>query len=341
MKVLVTGDQGYIGSVLVKMLQEKGYEVFGLDVGYFAENKLESCLENYPRVSKDVRDVVLEDLENIDAIIHLAGLSNDPLGEFNPSLTHEINTHASIRLAELAKKAGVKRFIFSSSQSMYGISELDSELDEDNSEKNPVTAYASAKWDAEQALNSMSCREFIVTSFRPSTVFGASPRLRCDIVFNNLVASAYTTGRIEIMSDGTPWRPVVHIKDVSNAFISGLEAPEDIISARSFNVGINDGNYSVRDLAEAASRSVPNSELVFTGEHQDSRTYKVSFERILTDLEGYYKPEWDLDRGGSELVEMFKRINFTERQFRGRETIRLKQLIYLTESNKIDTNFRY
>jgi nucleoside-diphosphate-sugar epimerase len=341
MKVLVTGDQGYIGSVLVKMLQEKGYEVFGLDVGYFAENKLESCLENYPRVSKDVRDVVLEDLENIDAIIHLAGLSNDPLGEFNPSLTHEINTHASIRLAELAKKAGVKRFIFSSSQSMYGISELDSELDEDNSEKNPVTAYASAKWDAEQVLNSMSCREFIVTSFRPSTVFGASPRLRCDIVFNNLVASAYTTGRIEIMSDGTPWRPVVHIKDVSNAFISGLEAPEDIISGRSFNVGIKDGNYSVRDLAEAASRSVPNSELVFTGEHQDSRTYKVSFERILTDLEGYYKPEWDLDRGGSELVEMFKRINFTERQFRGKETIRLKQLINLTESNKIDTNFRY
>lgn len=341
MKVLVTGDQGYIGSVLVKMLQEKGYEVYGLDVGYFAENKLESCLEGYSRVSKDVRDVVLEDLEGIDAIIHLAGLSNDPLGEFNPSLTHEINTRASIRLAELAKKAGVKRFIFSSSQSMYGISELDSELDEDNSEKNPVTAYASAKWDAEQALNSMSCREFIVTSFRPSTVFGASPRLRCDIVFNNLVASAYTTGRIEIMSDGTPWRPVIHIKDVSNAFISGLEAPEDIISARSFNVGINDGNYSVRDLAEAASRSVPNSELVFTGEHQDSRTYKVSFERILTDLEGYYKPEWDLDRGGSELVEMFKRINFTERQFRGRETIRLKQLIYLTESNKIDTNFRY
>ena len=341
MKVLVTGDQGYIGSVLVKMLQEKGYEVFGLDVGYFAENKLESCLENYPRVSKDVRDVVLEDLENIDAIIHLAGLSNDPLGEFNPSLTHEINTHASIRLAELAKKAGVKRFIFSSSQSMYGISELDSELDEDNSEKNPVTAYASAKWDAEQVLNSMSSKDFIVTTFRPSTVFGASPRLRCDIVFNNLVASAYTTGRIEIMSDGTPWRPVVHIKDVSNAFISGLEAPEDIISGRSFNVGIKNGNYSVRDLAEAANRSVPNSELVFTGEHQDSRTYKVSFERILTDLEGYYKPEWDLDRGGSELVEMFKRINFTERQFRGKETIRLKQLINLTESNKIDTNFRY
>ena len=172
-------------TTVVQKLQEKGYEVYGLDVGYFAENKLESCLEGYSRVSKDVRDVVLEDLEGIDAIIHLAGLSNDPLGEFNPSLTHEINTRASIRLAELAKKAGVKRFIFSSSQSMYGISELDSELDEDNSEKNPVTAYASAKWDAEQALNSMSCREFIVTSFRPSTVFGASPRLRCDIVFNN------------------------------------------------------------------------------------------------------------------------------------------------------------
>tara|TARA_Y100000748_G_scaffold234631_1_gene198562 strand:- start:145 stop:1170 length:1026 start_codon:yes stop_codon:yes gene_type:complete len=341
MKVLVTGDQGYIGSVLVEILHEKGYEVSGLDVGYFEENKLEKCLEGYSRSSKDVRDIVLQDLEGLDAIIHLAGLSNDPLGEFTPSLTHEINTNASIKLAELAKKAGVSRFIFSSSQSMYGISELDSELDEDDSEKNPVTAYAAAKWDAEQTLNSMSSDDFVVTSYRPSTVFGASPRLRCDIVFNNLVASAYTTGRIEIMSDGTPWRPVVHVKDVSSAFISGLEAPKEIISGKSFNVGINEGNYTVRDLAEAANRSVPNSELVFTGEHQDSRTYKVSFNRILTDLKDYYKPEWDLDKGGRELVDMFDRIKFTENQFRGRETVRLKQLIHLTESNKIDSNFRF
>ena len=230
MKVLVTGDQGYIGSVLVKVLDEKGYEVSGLDVGYFEENKLEKCMQGYSRLSKDVRDVVIEDLEGFDSIIHLAGLSNDPLGEFTPSLTHEINTNASVKLAKLAKKAGVSRFIFSSSQSMYGVSELDSELDEDNSEKNPVTAYAAAKWDAEQALNSMSSDNFIVTSFRPSTVFGASPRLRCDIVFNNFVACAYTTGKIEIMSDGSPWRPVVHVKDVSNAFIAGLEAPVEIIA---------------------------------------------------------------------------------------------------------------
>jgi nucleoside-diphosphate-sugar epimerase len=323
------------------MLQEKGYEVFGLDVGYFAENKLESCLENYPRVSKDVRDVVLEDLGNIDAIIHLAGLSNDPLGEFNPSLTHEINTHASIRLAELAKKAGVKRFIFSSSQSMYGISELDSELDEDNSEKNPVTAYASAKWDAEQVLNSMSCREFIVTSFRPSTVFGASPRLRCDIVFNNLVASAYTTGRIEIMSDGTPWRPIVHIKDVCSAFIAGIEAPAVIVSARAFNVGVPNGNFTVRDIAEAAQNAVPGCELVFTGEHSDPRTYKVCFDRIHNELGDYFKPEWNLEEGGKELMNFFKAINFSEDMFRGRKTVRLMQVSHLIERGFVDNNLRF
>ena len=341
MRVLVTGDQGYIGSVLVGVLQDKGYKVTGLDVGYFCENLLDKDLDNYPRITKDIRDIEPVDLEDVDAIIHLAALSNDPLGEFSPKLTHEINTFGSINLAECARTAGVKRFIFSSSQSMYGISNLDNELDEDNSQKNPVTAYASAKWDAEQALSKMNSEDFIVTSFRPSTVFGASPRLRCDIVFNNLVASAYTTGKIEIMSDGTPWRPVVHVKDVCKAFIAGLEAPSSKVSAKSFNVGILNGNFTVRDLAEAANRSVPNSKLVFTGEHQDSRTYKVSFDRILTDLNEYYNPDWDLDRGGKELVDFFDNINFTEEQFRSRQTIRLKQLMYLSNKGIIDNSLRF
>ena len=341
MRVLVTGDQGYIGSVLVGVLQDKGYEVSGLDVGYFSDNLLDKGLDNYPRITKDVRDIVPLDLEGIEAIIHLAALSNDPLGEFSPKLTHEINNFGSINLAECARIAGVKRFIFSSSQSMYGISKLDNELDEDSSQKNPVTAYASAKWDAEQALNKMNSDDFVVTSFRPSTVFGASPRLRCDIVFNNLVASAYTTGKIEIMSDGTPWRPVVHVKDVCKAFIAGLEAPSSIVSAKAFNVGILNGNFTIRDLAEAANRSVPNSQLVFTGEHRDSRTYKVSFNRILTDLNDYYNPDWDLDRGGKELVDFFDNINFTEAQFRSRQTIRLKQLMYLSNKGIIDNSFRF
>ncbi|MBT6470986.1 MAG: SDR family oxidoreductase, partial [Candidatus Marinimicrobia bacterium] len=222
----------------------------------------------------------------------------------------------------------------------YGVSDTSSELDEDNSEKNPVTAYAIAKWNAEQQLHSMITDDFVVTSFRPSTVFGASPRLRCDIVFNNLVACAYTTGKIEIMSDGTPWRPVVHIKDVCSAFIAGVEAPSTIVSGKAFNVGIPNGNFTVRDIAEAAQRSVPGSELIFTGEHTDPRTYRVSFNRILSELKDYYKPKWDLDMGGKELVEMFDRIGFTEKQFRGKETIRLQQLFYLKDNNVIDDTFR-
>ena len=244
-------------------------------------------------------------------------------------------------MAKLAKETGVKRFIFASSQSMYGISDTDEELNEDDSHKNPVTAYAKAKWDAEQKIQELCSDEFTVTSFRPSTVFGASPRLRCDIVFNNLVACAFTTGKIEILSDGTPWRPVVHVKDVCSAFISGLEAPENIIKKRSFNVGIPDGNFSVRDLAIAAQASVPGSELKFTGEHgSDSRTYRVSFERILTELRDYYKPEWDLLKGGKELVNFFEETKFTEDDFRGRTCIRLQQLNWLIDNNSIDAKFR-
>ena len=181
-----------------------------------------------------------------------------------------------------------------------GISKTDAELDEDLSEKNPLTSYARTKWDAECELKRMTDKEFNVTCFRPSTVFGASPRLRCDIVYNNLVGCAYSTGRIEILSDGTPWRPVVHVHDVSNAFIAGLEAPLSLVSGESFNVGIPNGNFTVRNLAEAAQRSVPGCELVFTGEHgNDSRSYQVSFRKILTQLKDYFKPEWDLNRGGS------------------------------------------
>ena len=339
MKILVTGDRGYIGATLVPMLRKK-YEVIGYDSGYFSENLLEQFDEDYIKITKDIRDISREDLEEVDGIIHLAGLSNDPLGEFSPKLTEEINYSGTIRLAEMAKDIGVSRFVYASSQSMYGVSDTSNELDEDDSEKNPVTAYAIAKWKAEQQLHSMSTDNFVVTSLRPSTVFGASPRLRCDIVFNNLVACAYTTGKIEIMSDGSPWRPVVHIKDVCSAFIAGLEAPSVLVSGEAFNVGTPNGNFTVRDIAEAAQRSVPGSELIFTGEHTDPRTYRVSFKKILTELKDYYRPEWDLDMGGIELVEFFNRIGFTEEQFRGRETIRLKQLTYLKDTSRIDSSFR-
>ena len=340
MKIMVTGDQGYIGSVLVPTLLEKGYDVVGFDSGYFSNNLLTDYQDSYPKVTNDLRDITSENLEGVEGVIHLAGLSNDPLGEFSPKLTQDINFSGTIRFAKMAREANVKRFVYASSQSMYGISNTDVELDEDDSEKNPVTAYATAKWDAEQELRTMTSEEFVVTSFRPSTVFGASPRLRCDIVFNNLVSCAYTTGKIEIMSDGTPWRPIVHVKDVCSAFIAGIEAPASIVSGRAFNVGIKAGNYTVREIAEAAQRAVKGSQLIFTREHSDPRTYRVSFKRILSELKDYYKPEWNLDRGGKELTALFDKINFKEEQFRGRYTVRLKQLQYLKKTGRLDDSLR-
>lgn len=341
MKVLLTGDRGYVGSVLSKILVDKGYEVKGYDSGLFEKNSLKKPFDNYETIIKDIRDLNQDDLKDIDAVIHLAGLSNDPLGELSPHLTEEINFNSTINLVNLSKKSGVKRFIYASSQSMYGISDTKDELDEDDSEKNPVTSYAIAKWKAEQKINTLSNDHFTITSFRPSTVFGASPRLRCDIVFNNLVACAYTTGKIEIKSDGSPWRPVVHVQDVCSAFIAGLEAPKEKVEGRSFNVGIENGNFTVKELAIAAQNAVPGSELTFTNEHgEDSRTYKVSFNRILEELSDFYKPRWNLDRGGKELVNFFKEVNFTEEDFRGRKCIRLKQLQFLQDNDLIDPDLK-
>ena len=339
--VLLTGDRGYIGSVLGPLLQGRGYRVTGLDVGYFAECLLRPSPVSYRQVTADVRDVGPEIFEGVDAVIHLAGLSNDPLGDFDEHLTDEINRDATIRLARLAKERGVRRFVYASSQSMYGISASDAEQDEDNSEKRPLTAYARTKWESECAIKELAGGGFTVVCFRPSTVFGASPRLRCDIVYNNLVACAYTTGRIEIKSDGTPWRPVVHVRDVGSAFMAGLEAPESLVQGRSYNIGIPDGNFTVRQLAEAAQRAVPGSTLKFTGEHGgDSRTYRVGFNRILTELKDYFRPEWDLDRGGREPVAMFKEVGFTEEQFRGPTCVRLSQLRRLMSSGALSADLR-
>lgn len=340
MKILVTGNLGYIGCVLTDILIKKGYEIVGLDTNYY---ELISFLPRSSRkieqIKKDIREISKDDFKGVNAVIHLAALSNDPIGELNPQLTYDINYQSTIRLAQIAKETGIKRFIYASSQSMYGISETDEELEEDSSKKNPITAYAKTKWEAELKLKDLATDNFLVVCFRPSTVFGASPKLRCDIVFNNLVACAYTTGKIEIKSDGTPWRPVVHVKDVCSAFISGLEAPETLVANESFNVGIENGNYTVRDLAEAAQRAVQGSTLSFTGEHgKDSRTYKVSFKKILTQLKDYFKPAWDLDRGGKELVDFFSKVKFSEEDFRGRRCNRLSQIKHLKDLGRLDEN---
>ena len=342
MKILVTGNMGYIGAVLVDMLLERSYEVVGYDIDYYYGCELYEFNQSISQIRKDIRDVEIEDLEGIDAVIHLAALSNDPLGEFSPKLTEDINLKATLRLAGFAKQAGVKRFIYSSSQSMYGISNTQEELDEDTSDKNPITTYARTKWEAECGLKKLNSDDFTVDCFSPSTVFGASPRLRCDIVFNNLVACAHTTGRVEIRSDGTPWRPVVHVRDVSEAYIAGLEAPVELVSGQSFNVGIKGGNFTVRQLAEAAQRSVPGSELSFTNEHvADSRTYKVSFKKILTVLKDYFKPKWDLTNGGRQLVDMLKRTGFSEKDFTGGKCTRLASLERLIKEKRLNKDLRW
>ena len=336
MKILVTGNLGYVGSVLVPELILKNYDVIGFDIGYFKNCNLIKAISTNRQILKDIRDISVEDVQGVDAIIHLAALSNDPLGELSKGITEEINYESTIKFAKLAKLAGVKRFVYVSSLSMYGVSNTENELDEDNSIKNPITAYAKTKWMAECHLKKIISKNFCITFMRPATVFGVSPRLRCDVVFNNLIGCAFTSGKIEIKSDGSPWRPVVHIKDLCSALIAGLEAPNELVNGRAFNVGIRNGNYTVREIAEAAQKAVPGSKLVFTNEHVDSRTYKISFERILTELKDYYKPLWDLQKGGEELFNFFQKIKFDEKTFRGPKCTRLLQVKNLLNKQKIN-----
>ena len=341
-KILVTGNQGYIGTVLMEELVKENFECTGLDIGYFEKCFLSKPFCNFKQIKKDIRNIEISDLKNIDAVIHLSALSNDPLGEFDKSYTNQINFLSTIKLAKLSKKIGIKRFVYVSSQSMYGVSLTNNELDEYNSEKKPVTEYAITKWEAEKEINKLVSKDFIVVSFRPSTVFGSSPRLRCDIVYNNFLASAYTTGKIEVKSDGSPFRPTVHVRDVCNALICGLNAPSDLIAGKAFNVGVLNGNYTVKDLALAAQKIIPGSEIVFTNEHgSDSRTYKVSFKRILNELSNFYKPKWNIENGGLELIKYFKEIGFKKEHFISFKTNRLIQLKKLIKDKKIDENFNF
>lgn len=338
---MVTGNLGYIGSVLMPMLGQRGHQVRGLDSGFFRDCLLAPVAEPPEQIVKDIRDIEREDLVGVTEIVHLAGLSNDPLGELDESLTEAINYDGSMRLGELARDVGVQRLVYASSQSMYGRSATGAELEEDSSEKNPLTAYARTKWEAEQGLMALRSSGFEVTALRPSTVYGASPRLRCDIVFNNFVACAYTTGVIEIKSDGTPRRPAVHVQDVCEAFIAGLEAEAAVVDGRAFNVGVVGGNYTVRELATAAQIAVPDSHLVFTGEHgTDARTYSVSFDRILNELSEHYMPMWDLEHGARELHDLLTEAKFTRADFRGSRCNRLIRINELLESGRVDASLR-
>ena len=340
MKILVTGNLGYVGTTTTQYLKNQGYEVVGLDSGFYRECLLVPLENKIITKNKDIRDVEISDFAGIDAVVHLAALSNDPIGELDQNLTHEINYFGAVRTAEMAKRAGVEKFIFVSTQSIYGISSSSDELDEDNSIKNPQTAYASSKWRAEQEILAMSDSSFISTALRPSTVFGWSPRLRSDIVFNNLLLTGLKQQRIDVHSDGTPWRPIVHVLDLARAIEVCIKSDSEKISGRSFNIGVLNGNFTVKQLAEAARECLNRIPIAFKTEHiVDPRSYKVSFERARKELG--FTAKVGLNTGGAEIVLESKKLIGQGIDLMDRKTNRLLQMKFLLENGLIDGSLRF
>jgi nucleoside-diphosphate-sugar epimerase len=338
MRVLVTGHEGYIGTVLVPLLLSAGHEVVGLDSYLFERCNFCDGIQPVSSIRKDIRDIILGDLEGVDAILHLAGLSNDPLGDLNPELTQEINYYASVRLAELAKKAGIRRFIFSSSCSNYGAGGTDMLTEE--SEFNPVTPYGISKVRVEQDVSKLADDHFSPTFLRSATAFGVSPRLRFDLVLNNLVAWAYATGRVHIKSDGTAWRPIVHIEDISRAFLAVLEAPLDVVHNQAFNVGRTEDNYRIRELAEIVQQTVPNTTIEYApGGTADKRCYRVDCSKIQR-LIPAFQPRWDARKGAVELYEAYRKTDLKVEDFEGERYKRIAHLQRLLADNELDSTLR-
>lgn len=339
MRVLLTGHAGYIGAVMAPMLSDAGHEVVGYDSELFAQCTFGEEPRSFPCIRKDIREVEPADLEGFDAVIHLAGLSNDPLGNLNPDLTYQINHLASIQLARAAKTAGVRRFLFSSSCSTYGAAG-DKILDEE-ADFNPVTPYGHSKVLVEQDLAKLADASFSPTYLRNATAYGVSPRLRFDLVLNNLVAWAMCTGRIYMKSDGTPWRPIVHIADISRAFLTVLEAPLDMVHDRAFNVGRTEENYQIRDLAEIVKDTVPGCTVDFAADAgPDARCYRVEFSRIKSVLPGF-RPEWDARKGAEELYEAYRRVGLTIEEFEGPRYKRIDHINRLLATGRLDANLRW
>ena len=340
MKVLLTGHDGYIGSVMAKYLVDRGHDVTGLDSFLYRDCTFVDQAISIPAIEKDVRDVQREDLAGFDAIVHLAALCNDPLGDLNPEWTYDINHKASVRLARLAKEAGVRRFVFASSCSMYGAGAGDGLLDED-SELKPLTAYAISKVRTEEDLHALADSGFSPVYMRNATAFGVSPRLRADVVLNNLVCWAYTTGKVRIMSDGTPYRPIVHIEDISQSVAEVLDAAPEKSHDTAYNIGANDQNYQVRELAEVVERVVPNCSIEYSGQAgPDPRNYRVDFTRFSTAFPGF-KPRWNAESGAKELYDACRSVRLTLDEFQGQKFIRLNRLRRLIESEELDASLRW
>lgn len=322
MKVLVTGHKGYIGAHLVKLLKKEGHEVTGVDIDIFEGCAWETITKVDTDLHKDIRDLSVEDLKGHDCVMHLAAISNDPMGNLAPQLTYSINREGSINLARLSKEAGVRRFLFSSSCSLYGKGE-NMDLDE-KATLNPLSTYAESKIATEQALSEMADENFCPVYLRNATAYGDSPMLRIDLVVNNLLASALSFREIRIMSDGSPWRPLVHCKDIARAFIALMNAPREKVFNEAINIGDNNENYQVKDIVELVQKVMPECEAVFTGEvGQDPRDYRVNFDklnRILPD----FRLEYNVEKGIDELYQKYQQFGFSEKDFNGSQFVRLR-----------------
>ena len=338
MKVLVTGHHGYIGSVVAPMLQEAGHDVTGLDTFFYEGCDLLDDALDFPTLRMDLRDVTTDLLEGYDGIVHLAALSNDPLGELDEELTREINFRGTVELARKAKEAGVRRFVFASSCSMYGASGTD-ELMTEEAPLRPLTAYAESKVRAEEALSELADDDFAPIFMRNATAYGASPRVRLDVVLNNLAAWAFTTGKVMIMSDGTPWRPLVHVRDIAAAAAAALVAPIALVRNEAFNVGANDENYRVRELAEIVRETFAGCEIEYAeGAGPDPRSYRVDFRKLAETLPDA-RPKWTARDGARELLDAFRSARLTSAGFD--LYTRLSRLKSLIAEGSLDDDLRW